>query len=58
LKEVHARTHPAKLERSTAGPAAPAAAPAPPAAASAAPSAADVLAALDHVADEEDAESA
>jgi integrase/recombinase XerD len=60
LKEVHARTHPAKLERSAAGPAAPAAAPAPPAAAAAstAPSAAEVLAALDHEADEEDAESA
>jgi integrase/recombinase XerD len=55
LKEVHARTHPAKLERSAAGPAAPAAAPA---AASVAPSAADVLAVLDHEADEEDAESA
>jgi integrase/recombinase XerD len=55
LKEVHARTHPAKLERSsssTAGPAAPAAALALPVAASAA----DVLAALDHEADEEDAE--
>ena len=63
LKEVHARTHPAKLERSsssssssTAVPAAPAAAPALPVAASAAPSAADVLAALDHEADEEDTE--
>ena len=54
LKEVHARTHPAKLERSAAGPAAPAAAPALPAAASAAPSAAAVLAVLDAEADEED----
>ena len=54
LKEVHARTHPAKLERSgsVAGPAAPAAAPALPVAASVA----DVLAALDHEADEEDTE--
>ena len=57
LKEVHARTHPAKLERSSAaGPAAPAAALALPAAA--ALSATDVLAALDHEADEEDADSA
>ena len=49
LKEVHARTHPAKLERSAAGPTAPAAAPS-------ASSAADVLAALDDEADEEDHE--
>lgn len=58
LKEVHARTHPAKLERSgsrAAGPAAPAAAAA---AAPSVPSAADVLAALDDEADEEDREGA
>jgi len=56
LKEVHSRTHPTKLERSAAGPAAPAAAPAPLAAT--ASSAAEVLAVLDHEADEEDADSA
>ena len=57
LKEVHARTHPAKLERSgSVVPASTVAAPALPVAASAAPSAADVLAALDHEADEEDME--
>ena len=56
LKEVHARTHPAKLERTgsrAAGPAAPAVVAAP-----SASSAADVLAALDDEADEEDHEGA